>query len=134
MRKTACLIGLAALGAYGNAALPYTRTEDFAPVAVVRRSRLSAEPQLYAEFLCKYGMYQNYLHYWIDRPLFCNRAMRPAEFAHETAQSFAVPANNNDTEKDIPTDITLCDRGDDFLYSIRHLFHRLCRWAFRDRL
>ena len=92
MRRITCLVGLAVFGAYGDATLPYTRTEDFAPVEVVRRSRLSAEPQLYAEFLCKYGMFQNYLHYWIDRPLFCNRAMRPSEFAHETAPSFAVHA------------------------------------------
>ena len=83
----------AAMCASGAAAdVPYERTEDFAPVRVERRARLSGEPRLYAEFLCKYGQFQNYLHYWIDRPLYWSRATRPARFAHETPESFAVHA------------------------------------------
>ena len=66
------------------------RTENFVQPQVGKRTRLAKETFLYAEFLNKYGMFQNYLHYWIDRPLYCDRALRPEFFAYETPESFAV--------------------------------------------
>ena len=74
------------------AAPAFTRSEDFTPVKVGPRRRLAKETMLFAEFQVKYGMYQNYLHYWIDRPLFWDRATRPAKFAYETPESFAIHA------------------------------------------
>ncbi len=68
----------------------FTRTEDFTPIEIGPRKRHAKGTLLFAEFQVKYGMFQNYLHYWIDRPLFWNRAMRPAKFAYETPESFAI--------------------------------------------
>ena len=72
--------------------LRYDRTEDFAPLRLGQRRRRAPKTFLYAEFLGKYGQFQNYLHYWIDRPLFWDRATRPERFAYETPQSFAIHA------------------------------------------
>ncbi len=66
------------------------RSENFVQPVVGGRRRLARETKLYAEFLFKYGVYQDYLHYWIDRPLYLDRALRPADFAYDTPESFAV--------------------------------------------
>ena len=82
---------MAAAIAYGID-LRYDRTEDFAPLCLGQRRRRAPKTFLYAEFLNKYGQFQNYLHYWIDRPLFWDRATRPERFAYETPPSFAIHA------------------------------------------
>ena len=70
--------------------IAYSRTTHFEQPVVGSRPRLAKETLLYAEFLVKYGMFQDYLHYWIDRPLFWNRATRPEKFEYETPASFEV--------------------------------------------
>lgn len=73
-----------------QADVPFRRVEDFTPVTVGPRRRVAERTMLYAEFQVKYGMYQNYLHGWIDRPLYSDRSLRPEKFAFETPESFAV--------------------------------------------
>lgn len=73
-------------------AVGFRRTEDFAPVEIGSRNRLADETLLYAEFQVKYGVFHNYLHKWIDRPLFYDRALRPEKFAYETPDSLAIHA------------------------------------------
>jgi len=72
----------------------YERTEDFAPVTFGPRKRVAEKTLLFAEFLAQYGQHHNYLHKWIDRPLFWNRSLRPADnrFTYQTAESFAIHA------------------------------------------
>lgn len=72
--------------------IAFERTEDFAPVTLGTRTKAARELLFFAEFLNKYGMFQNYLHYWIDRPLYWNRATRPEKMAYETPESVAVHA------------------------------------------
>ena len=71
---------------------PVRRTETCTMPQVGARPKVAPETLLYSEFLIKYGMFQNYLHYWIDRPLFWNRATRPEKFEYETASSMAITA------------------------------------------
>ena len=71
---------------------PFERSETCSMPQVGTRPRLVPETLLYSEFLVKYGMYPNYLHYWIDRPLFWNRETRPAAFEYETEGSIAITA------------------------------------------
>ena len=88
-----CVLCMSAVGVdvpEGTSGIAFTRMEDFTPVRVGPRRRLAKETMLFAEFQVKYGMYQNYLHYWIDRPLFWDRATRPQKFAYETPESFAI--------------------------------------------
>ena len=75
-----------------SAAVPFTRTSDFTPVTIGERARNAKETMYFAEAQLKYGMFQNYLHYWIDRPLFWNRATRHPErrFAYMTYPSFMI--------------------------------------------
>ena len=75
-----------------SAAVPFTRTSDFTPVTIGERARNAKETMFFAEAQLKYGMFQNYLHYWIDRPLFWNRATRHPErrFAYMTYPSFMI--------------------------------------------
>ncbi len=79
-------------GALAAEAAEYSRRENFVPPELGARPRAGNKPFLFAEFLFKYGMFQNYLHQWIDRPLFCNRALRPERMAYETLPSLAVHA------------------------------------------
>lgn len=74
------------------AAIPFTRTSDFTPVTVGERNRNAKETLYFSEAQLKYGMFQNFLHYWIDRPLFWDRATRHPErkFAYMTRPSFMV--------------------------------------------
>ena len=83
-------VGMADYVEEDAAGLVCERKENFVQPRIGKRRRLSKETLLYAEFLNKYGMFQNYLHYWIDRPLYCDRALRPKAFAYETPESFAV--------------------------------------------
>ena len=73
-------------------AVEFRRSEDFAPVEIGPRRRVADRALLYAEFQVKYGVFHNYLHKWIDRPLFYDRALRPEKFAYETPDSLAVHA------------------------------------------
>lgn len=75
-----------------SAGVEYTRTSDFTPVTLGTRKRNTKETLYFAEAQLKYGMFQNYLHYWIDRPLFWNRATRHPErkFAYMTYPSFMI--------------------------------------------
>ncbi|HNX05560.1 MAG TPA: hypothetical protein PKI32_08655, partial [Opitutales bacterium] len=75
-----------------NLGVSFRRTEDFAPLEIGSRRRTAPETLLFAEFQVKYGMFHNYLHIWIDRPLFWDRALRPNDFRYETADSLAVHA------------------------------------------
>ena len=70
----------------------YTRSEDFSPVEIGKRPRLSQETLLFAELLVKYGMFQNSLHYWVDRPLYFDRATRPEKMEYDTFPSFMINA------------------------------------------
>lgn len=83
-------VGMADYIAEDTAGLACEREENAVQPQIGKRRRLAKETLLYAEFLSKYGMFQNYLHYWIDRPLYCDRALRPETFAYETPESFAV--------------------------------------------
>ena len=75
-----------------SAEIPFTVTRDFTPVTIGKRGRNAKETMYFAEAQLKYGMFQNYLHYWIDRPLFWNRASRHPErkFAYMTYPSFMI--------------------------------------------
>ncbi len=72
--------------------IPYTRTIDFTPVEIGKRERQTKETMYFAEAQLKYGMFQNFLHYWIDRPLFWDRDTRHPErkFAYMTYPSFMI--------------------------------------------
>ena len=61
------------------------------PVATSRR-RLAPRTLVFAETITHYGVFQNYLHYWIDRPLFWDRSMRhaPGKFCFDTFDSFRI--------------------------------------------
>ena len=74
------------------AEIPFTVTRDFTPVTIGNRGRNAKETMYFAEAQLKYGMFQNYLHYWIDRPLFWTRAARHPErkFAYMTYPSFMI--------------------------------------------
>ena len=75
-----------------SAETTFTATRDFTPLAIGKRERNAKETMFFSEAQLKYGMFQNYLHYWIDRPLFWNRATRHPErkFAYMTYPSFMI--------------------------------------------
>ena len=71
--------------------IPYERMAEVTSLSVgTARTRSADHTLLFAEALVKYGQYQNYLHTWIDRPLFFDRALRPASMAYDTADSFRI--------------------------------------------
>ena len=70
----------------------FKRTEDFSAIEIGPRRRLAKETLLFAEFQVKYGVFHDYLHEWIDRPLFWDRALRPDTFQYETQDSLAIHA------------------------------------------
>ena len=86
------MTGALLLSAVLFAAVPFERTEDFAPVVSGPRQRASERTRLYAEFQIKYGLYHNYLWRRTDRPLFFDRSLRPADnrFTYETPASYLV--------------------------------------------
>ena len=75
-----------------SAETTFTAARDFTPLAIGKRERNAKETMFFSEAQLKYGMFQNYLHYWIDRPLFWNRAARHPErkFAYMTYPSFMI--------------------------------------------
>ena len=59
-----------------GAELQYSRNEEFSAGKLGERQRQVDKPFLFAEVIAKYGVYQNFLHYYIERPLFFDRSMR----------------------------------------------------------
>ena len=86
-------IALAALaGAAAPAELPFTRTEDFTPVVVGTRRRQTPRTFVYTETVAQYSLFQNFLHRWLDRPLYFDRTLRhaPGAFAYDTRECFEI--------------------------------------------
>ena len=88
---TMALAGLAAAGCAGAQA-PCERTFRTERIEVGPRRRLAPRTMLFAETITHYGLFQNYLHMWIDRPLFWDRRLRhaPDTFVYDTCESFRV--------------------------------------------
>lgn len=79
-------------GAWGED-IPYERTVCLEPMRVGLRQRVVERTRLYAETITHYAHFQNFLHYWIDRPLFSNRELRPdlvKKFQYDTKESFLI--------------------------------------------
>ena len=55
--------------------IPYTRTES-GPLPVPVRQRIAPRTLMYSEIQYKYGLFQNFLDGYIDRPLFFDRNTR----------------------------------------------------------
>lgn len=73
--------------------IPYERTESREPIVIGPRQRVTDRTWLFAETITSYAHYQNFLHYWIDRPLFTDRALRPdlaKKFQYDSKESFLV--------------------------------------------
>ena len=74
------------------AAPPYERTFRAERMEVGPRRRLAPRTMLFAETITHYGLFQNFLHTWIDRPLFWDRRLRhaPDKFVYDNYESFLV--------------------------------------------
>lgn len=67
--------------------IPFTRTESGPPVPV--RQRIAPRTLMYPEIQYKYGLFQNFLGGYIDRPLFFDRTIRgKTNFITLTEESF----------------------------------------------
>ena len=76
-----------------SAAVPFTRTVEPAPDFTPKRKRLTPEVLMYPENQYKYGLFQNFLNGYIDRPLFFDRSTRYTDkFAYITQESFTRDA------------------------------------------
>ncbi len=73
LRKIA-LLALFLGGSLYGADLAYNRQEEIAPFKTMRQ-RVLDQPRFYAE-IQSYRLVENYLHYWIDRPLFHDSDLR----------------------------------------------------------
>jgi len=68
--------------------IPFTRTES-APVPRPVRKRIAPRTLMYPEIQYKYGLFQNFLGGYIDRPLFFDRNTRYGkDFEYMTKESF----------------------------------------------
>ena len=75
------------------AQFPFTRTAESAPDLAPRRPRIAPKVLMYPEVQYKYGLFQNFLDGYIDRPLFFDRATRYKDkFAYSTRESFVRDA------------------------------------------
>ena len=54
----------------------FTRQEEISAGKLGERQRQVSTPLIFAEVIAKYGVYQNFLHYYIERPLFFDRSKR----------------------------------------------------------
>jgi hypothetical protein len=91
LKDMICAIILAALsGASANADVPFVRTEDVTPVTIGTRRRQTPRTFIYAETVGSYSLFQNFLHRWLDRPLFFDRTLRhaPGAFEYDNKESF----------------------------------------------
>ena len=69
-------------------AIPFTRSES-SPLPAVKRQRIAKRTLMYAEIQYKYGLFENFLGGYIDRPLFFNRKYRhPGKYIPMTEESF----------------------------------------------
>jgi hypothetical protein len=86
MLATAALCGSAILAQEA----PFSREEYTPNLEPGKRSRATAKPFLYPEVQYKYGLFQNFLGMYIDRPLFFDRSLRyPAgTFSYTGAESY----------------------------------------------
>lgn len=72
----AAMIALSVNGAAGKAdEVKFERTEVTSPLKIGKRHRVVKDTMIYAR-IQPYDLYNNYLHRWIDRPLFLNREWR----------------------------------------------------------
>ena len=69
-----------------GANITYKRTKKTSPLKIGTRHRVTESPMIYGR-IQPYDLYSNYLHRWIDRPLFHNRKWR--ESSQRAALSFA---------------------------------------------
>ena len=68
--------------------IPFTRSES-SPLPAVKRQRIVPRTLMYTEIQYKYGLFQNFLGGYIDRPLFFNREYRyTGNFVSMTEKSF----------------------------------------------
>ncbi|OGV51663.1 MAG: hypothetical protein A2017_10050 [Lentisphaerae bacterium GWF2_44_16] len=58
--------------------IKFQRTEVISSLEIGKRHRATKEPLIYAR-IQPYDLYSNYLHKWIDRPLFINREWRETQ-------------------------------------------------------
>ncbi len=63
-------------GAVCGDEIRYTRQVETVTPELGTRPRQTEKPYIFAEVIAKYGMYQNFLHYYIERPLFFDRSLR----------------------------------------------------------
>lgn len=75
-------------------ALEYVRTDDSQNFRAGNRKKVAEKSIFFPEFQFMYGLFQNYLHKWIDRPLFFDRDTRYPDgtFAYVTEKSFLKEA------------------------------------------
>ena len=86
------LLAPRSLGAAGGA-IPYERRESRDRMWPPVRQRVVDRTLLYAETIFGYSHFQNFLHYWIDRPLFTSRSLRPdlaKRYRTDTRESFLL--------------------------------------------
>lgn len=70
--------------------ITFSREEYTSCLEIGNRQRVTKEPFLYSEVQYKYGLFQNFLGMYIDRPLYFDRSTRYPEgsFAYMTAESY----------------------------------------------
>lgn len=90
MKRLISLLTLVSSAALGAADLPYQRTEDFAPVTIGTRVRQTTRTFFFAETVGQYSLFQNFLHRWLDRPLYTDTGLRPEKFCYETQAAFDI--------------------------------------------
>ncbi|MBR2345342.1 MAG: hypothetical protein IKA71_06105 [Lentisphaeria bacterium] len=74
-------------------AVPFERSTEPAPDLKPKRAKLAPSVLMYPEVQYKYGLFQNFLHGYIDRPLFFDRATRyTGNFEYMTEESIVRDA------------------------------------------
>lgn len=71
--------------------LKYQRSVEKSDMSMLKRGNVSSRPLVFPRSQLKYGLFQNYLDWWIDRPLFFRRSMRKypiGEFHHMQKESY----------------------------------------------
>ncbi|MBR7131649.1 MAG: LamG domain-containing protein [Lentisphaeria bacterium] len=90
MMKRAVILTAAVTMCLAAFATGFTRSDEVQSFRTGDRKRVAGEAIFFPEFQFMYGLFQNYLHKWIDRPLFIDRTTRYADgtFAYVTEKSF----------------------------------------------
>jgi hypothetical protein len=88
------LLLLLCIASFHLNALEYTKSIDSQKFTPGKRSKVAQETIFFPEFQFMYGLFQNYLHKWIDRPLFFDRTTRYEDgtFSYVTKKSFLKEA------------------------------------------